>query len=77
MHDPDPAVILDCGHVEHPQTSGCCQTTDCPNYEPTRPTLMEWGSVLFAGLLLWWVQHTTGEGMVDILLDSLPALFTS
>lgn len=77
MRDPDPAVILDCTHVEHPQASGYCQTTDCPNAEPDRHTVYEWGSVAAVGLILWYVQHATGRGMVSILLDSLPRLFTS
>lgn len=75
MRPPDPAVLLDCGHVEHPQSTGFCQTVDCPNREPMRHLVYEWGSVVVIGLILWWVQAATGRGMVRILLDSLPSLF--
>lgn len=36
MRDPDPVVILDCGHVEIEE--GCCATTDCRNYVNRQPT---------------------------------------
>lgn len=70
-------MILDCSHVEHPIASGYCQTADCPNVEPERHVVYEWGSVVMVGLILWYVQHATGQGLVDILMDSLPRLFTS
>lgn len=77
MRDPDPVVILDCGHVEHPPASVCCQTIGCPNRQPVRKPFYEWVSAGMVGAILWSVQHATGRGMVEILMDSLPRLFTS
>ena len=77
MRDPDMAVILDCGHVEHPQDSGWCQTTDCINSEPTRITLYEWGSMIAIAGMVFSVRLATDRWLMEIIMDNLPRLFTS
>lgn len=72
MSDP---VILDCGHLEHPVDSMCCQTVDCPNREPVRMPFYEWTSVVSVGLMVWYVHFATGRRLVEIILSNLPDLF--
>lgn len=72
-----PPSFLDCGHVEHPQASGFCQTVGCPNQEPpTSVKLYEWASVLSVGVMVWGVHHVTDRYLVEIILSNLPDLFT-
>lgn len=68
-------VILECGHVEI--RKGHCATTDCHLYiGPPRNLKAEVASMIAIGAMLIWVRVITGRGALDIIMDSLPPLFS-
>jgi hypothetical protein len=39
-------------------------------------TRRDWGSAAAIAAILWWVRVETGHGLIEILSDHLPRLFT-